>query len=357
MNHSLGSVLIAAGSAAIAGSLALVAVFVLSRRSLLWAVRLAPLVAIASMAGGVVAASWTMLLDPGQARVIALVLAVSIPIAITFGIFAGRRVADTQREAVELAAARERDKGIEDRRRELIAWLSHDVRTPLARMRALTEAQEDGLAPPDYPTRMSREVDALTVIIDDIATLSRLHSPATELATQTVDLSDLVSDAAASNQPLADRFGIVMDTVAPGAVLVAADPAELSRAINNLIVNAIRHTRPDGFVGILVRQVEAGVEVGVQDQCGGIPEHQLDRLFEAGWRGTTARTPGDAGAGLGLNITARVAQAHGGTVTVRNVGDGCAFTLCLPPALGDDQSGELKSETQIVGQVDARRRS
>lgn len=344
MDQSISAVIMAAGSAVAAGAVSLAGLYWLSRRSTVWAIRLSPLVGVASVAAGVVAASATMLLEPQQARIIALVLLVSTPIAVIFGVVSGRRVADLQREAAEHAAARERDREIESRRRELIAWLSHDLRTPLARIRALTEAHEDGLAPPDYATRVAGEIDGLAVIIDDIATLSRLQSPGGSLHPQVLDVSDLVSDAVSGNQPLAHRLNLTLEAVAPGTVLAQVDPAEMGRAINNLIVNALRHTRPDGFVAVGVEPVGTRVRVVVRDQCGGIPEDHLDRLFEAGWRGTTARTPGDAGAGLGLTITERVVQAHDGTVTVANTDDGCAFTIDMP-AVADKGALDVAPET------------
>ena len=330
MAPSVAAILAAAGGAVVSGVLALAALAWLSKHSTLWAVRLSTLVPVVGVAVGVIVASAMMVLKPDQMRVMLLVLAVATLISLGFGAIAGRRVADLQRQAVEHAAARQRDRAIEERRRELIAWLSHDLRTPLARLRILTEAQQDGLAPPDYAARMSREIDGLTVIIDDIALLSRLHSPGVALDVQRMDLGDVVSDALAGNQPLARDLGLTLVGDRGGAVPFAADPVEIARAVDNLVVNALRHTRPGGEVHVGVAGEPGAVRVTVRDQCGGIPEDHLQRLFEPGWRGTSARTPGDSGAGLGLTISQRIAQAHGGTIEVANVGDGCQFTLVLP---------------------------
>lgn len=331
MELSTSAVLAAAGSAAVVGGAGLTVVFRLSQRSQTWAVRLAPVTAVASVAAGVAAASLTMLLNTDQVLIMALVLAVSTSIAVVFGVIGGRRVAGLQRRAAEYEAARERDREIEERRRELISWLSHDLRTPLARMRALTEAHEDGLAPDDYSTRIMREIDGLTVIVEDIATLSRLRSPTSRMNFQRVDVSDLVSDTVGSSQPVADRLGISLEGHSDGPVNVRADPGELSRAVSNLVANALRHTRPEGFVRVDVSHQRDAAVIEVRDQCGGIPEDHLERLFEPGWRGTSARTPDDSGAGLGLTITRSVAEAHGGTVTVANTDDGCVFRIVLPP--------------------------
>jgi signal transduction histidine kinase len=309
-----------------AGAVFTTALFAISRRSVPWAIRLAPLAPVASVTAGVVTASETMLLDDGQVLVIGLVLLVSTPIAVVFGALVGARVATVQARYAE----HERDRAIEDRRSELLAWLGHDLRTPLARMRVLTEALDDGLEPPDYSTRMLREVDALTVIIDDISALSRLQSHATRSSTETVDIADLVSDVVAGNRPLADSLGVSLDAQAGSPILVQGRAGELVRAVNNLVVNALRHTRPEGFVSVQVTEEGRTAQISVRDQCGGIDEAHLARVFDPGWRGTTARTPGDGGAGLGLTIAQRVVQAHSGDVAIRQFDDGCAFVITLP---------------------------
>ncbi len=330
MNQNLEALLISIGCVVVVGALTLAGLFATTRRSVPWAIRLAPLVPVTSIAAGVAAASLTMLLEPQQVLVIGVVLAVATPVALILGAVAGARVAAMQAEAAEQIAARERDRVIEERRSELIAWLSHDIRTPLARMRALTEAFEDGLAPDDYSTRMMREVDGLSLIIEDIATMSRLQSPSSQMAVEAVDLNDLTSDVVAGNQPLAHRLNITLEGSGTRGAVVTGDPKELGRAINNLIVNALRHTRPEGFVRVTVQQSPHTAEIEVRDQCGGIPQEHLDRVFDAGWRGTSARTPGDAGAGLGLTISQRVVAAHGGSLRVANTGDGCTFVIALP---------------------------
>lgn len=313
-------------AAIVVGALATACLFAISRRSIPWAIRLAPLVPVSSVAAGVATASEMMLLESEQVFVIAVVLLVATPIAVLFGALVGARVARLQ----SVAAEQQRDRAIEERRAELIAWLGHDLRTPLARMRVLTEALEDGLAPPDYPTRMLRELDALGLIVEDITTMSRLQSPTTAMAHEPVDLVDLTSDLVAGNQPLAHRLGITLEDSADGPVLVHGDTKELGRAVNNLIVNALRHTRPEGFVDVVVEHDDHEARLSVRDQCGGIPEEHMPRVFDPGWRGTTARTPGDGGVGLGLTISQRVVQGHGGSIAVRNAQDGCTFTITIP---------------------------
>ena len=114
---------------------------------------------------------------------------------------------------------------------------------------------------------------------------------------------------------------------------VEVDVRDMTRVLDNLVTNAVRHTAAGGRVGIgLVTDAEE-VLVQVDDACGGIPPDVMDRIFEAGYRGTSARTPGSgAGAGLGLAIVRGLVEAHGGAVAVSNVGPGCRFEVRLPRA-------------------------
>lgn len=337
MTPSLGAVLVAVGCTLAAGALGLLLIQRL-RGSVVWAIRLAAVVPAATIGAGVAAASATMLLEPQQVRIMALVLAVAFPVSVALGVVASRRVADLQRRAAEQASVLERDRAIEERRRELIAWLSHDLRTPLARLKALAEAHEDGLAEPDHADRMIREVDALAAIVADIATLARLTDARQPMQADQVDYSDVVSDVVAANQPLAAGRGIALRGSTSGAVMVLGDPAQLSRAVENLIVNALRHTDAGGEVQVTVGTEHGWSRVTVADECGGISDEDLQRLFEPGWRGTVARTPGDAGAGLGLAIAQRIVTSHGGTLDVTNGDSGCAFTIALPTAASQPQA-------------------
>jgi signal transduction histidine kinase len=330
MQPEAAAIVSAAGAAAGVGLVGAGAVRLLARRSAAQAVTVVPIVTVAAVAAGVAVASALMLLEPTQVRIMAWVLSASGAIAIISGVLIGRRVSMLQQQAADERAARERDAAVEERRRDLISWLSHDLRSPLARMRALAEAAEDGLAPADHTTRMVAEVDTLTGIVDDISTLSRLGSASTTMTLVPTDLGDLVSDSVAVHQPLARLRGIHLSGSADGSTQVSAEPAELTRAVNNLLGNALRHTRKAGDVTVRVNNSDGRAHVTVTDQCGGIAPEHLTHLFETGWRGTTARTPGDGGAGLGLTITRSIVQTHNGTVTVANTSDGCAFTVTLP---------------------------
>ena len=214
-----------------------------------------------------------------------------------------------------------------------MAWVSHDLRTPLAGLRAMAEALEDGLAadPPRYHKQMRAEAERLAAMVDDLFELSRIHSGTLQLSPDQIALDDLVSDVLASTEALARERGVQLDGTAAGQLAVRADPRELSRALTNLLVNAIRHTPPGGRVYVEARPEHEDALLAVADGCGGIPEADLPHVFDLAWRGTDARSPApDSGAGLGLAIVRGVVEAHRGSVRVVNTGDGCCFEMRLP---------------------------
>jgi signal transduction histidine kinase len=150
-----------------------------------------------------------------------------------------------------------------------------------------------------------------------------------------VDVGDLVSEAVAALLPLADVEGVRLAGSAAPMVRAVVAPGEVRRAVANLVVNGIRHTPRGGEVTTTVTRDADRVVVDVVDQCGGIPDEVIGRVFETGYRGTAARTPGGGrGSGLGLAIVAGVARAHGGSAEVANVEGGCRFTLGLPVSGG-----------------------
>jgi signal transduction histidine kinase len=335
--HQLQAVLLSASVAAVVGLLGAVLVDATARRSPARAAVVAPLVVVACVAAGVYASGRAMFLAEDDSATMLLVLLAAVPIAVVVGAVIARRVQSLARDRLREAAARERDREVEASRRELVAWVSHDLRTPLAGMRALTEALEDGVAtePADYLARMRAEILRMSTMVDDLLALSRLQSPGLRLDRQRVSLADVVSDAVARSQPVAAEAGVTLTGTARGTVPSLLDAREVSRAVENLVTNAIRHTPTGSEVTVVVEANPAtgDGEVSVQDGCGGIPEDSLPRVFEPGWRGTSARTPASGeGAGLGLAIVRGVADVHGGEVRVTNRGGGCRFVLSLPGA-------------------------
>ena len=145
-----------------------------------------------------------------------------------------------------------------------MAWVSHDLRTPLAGLRAMAEALEDGLAadPPRYHKQMRAEAERLAAMVDDLFELSRIHSGALQLAPDRIALDDLVSDVLASTEALARERGVRLAGRAAGQLAVRADPRELSRALTNLLANAIRHTPPGGRVYVEARPQDGVAAAG-----------------------------------------------------------------------------------------------
>ena len=237
-----------------------------------------------------------------------------------------------------LAQARSRERALEASRRELVAWVSHDLRTPLAGLRAMAEALEDQVVidpreVSQYHSQIRREVDRLTLMIDDLFELSRIHAGALRLAKRMVGLEDLVAEVVASAEPVARHKGVRLTGAAVHGMPVFVDAAEMGRALRNLVTNAIRHTPSDGGVDVLA-EVQSGMAcVSVSDACGGIPPGDLPRVFDVAFRGESARTPGpQEGAGLGLSIARGIVEAHSGQIAVRNAGPGCQFLIRLPLA-------------------------
>jgi signal transduction histidine kinase len=259
----------------------------------------------------------------------------ALPLAAEFAALS-RELTDT---SAKLAKSRARERALEQSRRQLVAWVSHDLRTPLAGLRAMAEALEDGLAadPPRYHKQMRAEAERLATMVDDLFELSRIESGTLSLSPDWIAVSDLVSDTIASMEPVAQASGVWLTSEADGPVPVYADPRELSRALSNLVTNAIRHTPEGGSVRVAATAEAGEVVITVADGCGGIPEADLARVFDLAWRASAARTPdADGGAGLGLTIVRGIVEAHSGHVRVVNAGEGCSFEVRLPAALQDD---------------------
>jgi signal transduction histidine kinase len=253
----------------------------------------------------------------------------ALPLAAEFAALS-QELADT---SAKLVTSRERERALEQARRQLVAWVSHDLRTPLAGLRAMAEALEDGLAadPPRYHKQIRAEAERLATMVDDLFELSRIHSGTLQLFPDQIALGDLVSDVLASTEVLARQRGVRLTGRASGQLSVLADPRELSRALTNLLANAIRYTPPGGWVHVDAAPEHANALLSVTDACGGIPAADLPHVFDMAWRGTSARSPAsDSGAGLGLAIVRGVVEAHRGSVRVMNTGHGCRFEVRLP---------------------------
>jgi signal transduction histidine kinase len=234
-----------------------------------------------------------------------------------------------------LADARQRERTAEQSRQELVSFMSHDLRTPLAGLRALAEGLEDGVIA-DVPGTLRHirgTVARMTIMVDDLFALSRVQGAPEPRELSLVALSELVCDVTAEAEATAQTAHVRLELNVPEQdnLAVLGRHEDLSRALGNLVSNAIRHTEPGQTVRISADRAEDGsVRVLVMDGCGGIPEAHLDRVFDTGWRGSPARGSTDGGAGLGLAIARGVVESHQGEIAVRNTEIGCCFEVALP---------------------------
>jgi signal transduction histidine kinase len=327
-------VLLALAGALLVGLPGAVLLHRLGRRSVTLHICLLLAVTVLAVLAGVLAVAWEMFLSLHDLQVLFVVVAVSGAVSLAIGWWLGRRIA---RDAMWADQARERERQLEASRRELVAWVSHDLRTPLAGLRAMAEALEDGVvADPatvrDYHRRIRLETDHMAQLVDDLFELSRINANALQLSLSSVSLHDLVSDAVAAATPVAAARGVRVIAADSRWPTVSGSAPELSRIVANLLRNAIHYTPPDGTVVVAAGQVQDTAWLTVADTCGGIPEADLPRVFEVAFRSERARTPRGPrpGSGLGLAIVRGLVEAHQGRVDVANTGPGCRFTVHLP---------------------------
>lgn len=331
---------------ALAGSLPIVVVGALllrytRNRAMTTSIALLVLIPLLATLTGVVAVSGLMF-DNALARtltVLGVVAAVTVPAAILLG-RAQARTMVWEKQMLEKERAAERS------RRELVAWVSHDLRTPLAGIRAMAEALSDGVvAQPgevqQYADRIVRETNRLSAMVDDLFEMSKINSGALRLSLEPLDLREIVDEVLAANQPTAERAGIALGATQPeGKIMVAGSDRALTRVLTNLVANAIAHTPVGGRIDI-----SAGTDdwawVRVDDNGPGIADADLPRIFEVAYRGTSARSPGAAelgsSSGMGLAIAAGLIAAHHGDIRAENRSPGARFEIRLPLLTG---SGE-----------------
>ena len=380
MQVILGLTATAVVSTGLLGALVLQAI---RRRSLLLSIVVAALVPVAAVSAAVALNVNRMVISPHDSTVVSVALGFSTVLAVVLSYVLGRRVASGSRElkealrgladspyagsparslapadngrssapaeitalATELETTREslrlssdRERSLEQSRRELVAFMSHDLRTPLAGLRALAEGLEDGvIEDQDAALRQMRQtVDRMNGLVGDLFELSRLNAgPARRAqARGPLSLVELAYDVVGEAREHARRrhVDLVLD-VADDAdrLAVQGNGDELARALSNLVGNAVRHTREHGQVLVSAwRAADGGARLAVTDGCGGIKDDDLARVFEIGWRGEPERGTRDAGAGLGLAIARGVIESHAGSISVANVDGGCRFDVDLP---------------------------
>jgi signal transduction histidine kinase len=218
-----------------------------------------------------------------------------------------------------------------DARKELVAWASHDLRTPIASLQAMLEAVEDGLAEPArYLPAMHDQVRILARLVDDLFELARIDAGALTLELREEELAGLIDSCIRGVEAEAHARHVLVESRVDNGARVRCAPEQVERVLYNLLTNALRHTPTDGSVAVFVEPQPNEVQVSVEDSGNGLSAEATARMFERFWRGDEARTSGEAGAGLGLAIARGLVEAHGGRIWAENRPEGgtrVSFTL------------------------------
>jgi signal transduction histidine kinase len=250
-------------------------------------------------------------------------------------------VADLATSFNEMAGSLQR---LFDARRELVAWASHDLRTPLANMQAMLEALEDGLVEPRETTSVLREqVRVLSGLVDDLFELAQIDAGALTLELADVALEGVVAGCVRGVEGEARLRGIALAETVEEGVSARCAPDKVERVLLNLLSNALRHTPSDGSVAVFVRRAGPEVSVSVEDSGEGLDAEARERMFERFWRGDRARSR--RGAGLGLAIARALVEAQGGRIWAESPsGGGARITFTLPatqPARSGDAAAAV----------------
>jgi signal transduction histidine kinase len=273
------------------------------------------------LAGGATVGSAALAGMPGK-EVFHLTLLVLPPLALTVAVggLAWKR------------DARARERRLEAQRHDLITAVSHDLRTPLASLRAMAEAIDEGVVedPPTlrrYAMEIRRSAESLGTLVDDLFELVQLEPQAIAAEARRATVEDVVDSALAACGADARRKGLRLETKLDGATTAPCSP-RLGRVVQNLVQNAIRHTPADGTVRVEAERHGGTLRLTVSDNGEGISPDALTSVFDPFWRGDASRT--SEGSGLGLAITKRIVEALGGEIEVTSEpGRGSSFAVML----------------------------
>jgi signal transduction histidine kinase len=240
-----------------------------------------------------------------------------------------------------LEEAEEAERALDEARRLLVTWASHDLRTPLTSLRAMIDALAEGVV--DDPGSIARylaqsqtEINRMSALVDDLFEVAQLDSGLMELNYTNTSLADLISDTLQAFSASAKEKNVTLTGhVEAGVDPVWMAPDKISRVLQNLVGNAIRHTPAEGSVNIhAVATASRDVLVTVEDSGAGIPSDELHKIFDRFYRGEVSRARDKnkhGGAGLGLTIAKGLVEAHGGQIDVHSkLGEGSVFSFTLP---------------------------
>jgi two-component system sensor histidine kinase SenX3 len=239
------------------------------------------------------------------------------------------------RLVLALIEDRTRERQVEAIRRDFVANVSHELKTPVGAIRLLAEAVQDAADDPEavdrFAARMHKESDRLSRLIQQIIELSRLQGDDPVESPERVSIDEVIASAVDASATTASAKQIVLLTEGQPGLKVLGREKLVVAAVSNLVANAVAYSDPSSRVTVTRKATEDGVEISVIDQGIGIPEAEVNRIFERFYRVDPARHRSTGGTGLGLSIVKHVAATHGGDVRVwSEPGHGSTFTLTLP---------------------------
>ena len=269
------------------------------------------------------------------AVVLIIVAVVTLPAAVMLARYQARRT-------VWEKEIQDAERVAEQSRRQLVAFVSHDLRTPLAGIRALSEAIADGVVSPDEVRTQAKTIEQesirLSEMVDDLFEMAKINAGAINAPYERVALDEVVDDVLTTHRIAAKRAGVdlAIDLPAKPVRVIGSDRA-LVRVLSNLVANAIAHTPAGGSVTLAVGTDEDGAWARVDDTGVGLNAADLPRVFDVAYRGSNDRVPRSdsslpSGSGLGLAIAAGLVRAHRGTLSAHNLAHGARFEVRLPLA-------------------------
>jgi signal transduction histidine kinase len=269
------------------------------------------------------------------AVVLIIVAVVTLPAAVMLARYQARRT-------VWEKEIQDAERVAEQSRRQLVAFVSHDLRTPLAGIRALSEAIADGVVSPDEVRTQAKNIEQesirLSEMVDDLFEMAKINAGAINAPYERVALDEVVDDVLSTHRIAARRAGVELEIDLPAKpVRVIGSDRALVRVLSNLVANAIAHTPAGGSVTLAVGTDENGAWARVDDTGVGINAVDLPRVFDVAYRGSNDRVPRSdsslpSGSGLGLAIAAGLVRAHRGTLSAHNLAHGARFEVRLPLA-------------------------
>lgn len=252
------------------------------------------------------------------------------------------------RLVLALVEDRTRERRVEEVRRDFVANVSHELKTPVGAIRLLSDAMQDAADDPEavrrFADRMFTESERLGKLVQQIIELSRLQADDPLDAPVAVHLDDVIATAVDTSRMDAENKNIQVMVGGTSDLQVFGNEQQVLAAVSNLVSNAVSYSEKDSTVLVTTRVDEGSVDISVVDQGIGIPAEELDRIFERFYRVDPARHRSTGGTGLGLSIVKHVAATHGGEVRVWSAeGQGSTFTLTLPQHFGAERKTQEDS--------------